>query len=165
MEGSLNLNLLFSPVAYLNQEQTHDVIREVIRSLNDNTEFLQSIDRQYIFASAFYAIVAGSICAKHEGFREEREWRAIYTPSVLSSPLMESSVETVGGVPQTVYHIPLDASYNPAVADMELSNILERVIIGPTQYPLAMQVAFQTVLKNSNCLSTSVLMSTIPLRT
>ncbi len=165
MEGSLNLNLLFSPVAYLNREQTHEIFREVIRNLKDNTEFLKSIERQTILNLAFYTILVGSVCAKHEGFREEREWRAIYIPSIFSSPLMASSVETVLGVPQIVFHIPLDASYNPAAAEMDLSKILERVIIGPTQYPLAMQVAIQTELVNSKCLNTAVLMSTIPLRT
>jgi hypothetical protein len=77
---------------------------------------------------------------------------------------MKSCVETVGGVPQTVYQIPLDASCDPAVADLDIGKILDRVIIGPTQYPLAMQKAFQTKLMEAGC-SANVVMSKIPLRT
>jgi Protein of unknown function (DUF2971) len=163
-KGSINLNLLFSPVAYLTQAETHDVIREVIKNLNDNMEFLKSIDRQAVVNMAFYMLLAGVVCLKHEGFREEREWRAIYVPMIRSSPLMKSWVEIVGGVPQTVYHIPLDASFDPAVEDLDFAKILARVIIGPTQYPLAMQRAFQTKLGEAGSLA-PVVMSQIPLRT
>src|SRR5260221_4967363 len=110
-KGALNLNLLFSPVSYLTEAEPHQVIREVIKNLNENLEFLQSIDRQMVVNMVFYMLLAGVVCLKHEGFREEREWRAIYVPMIRSSPLMKSSVETVGGVPQGVYHIPLDASF------------------------------------------------------
>jgi len=163
-KGSLKLNLLFSPVSYLTESETHEVIREVIKNLNDNVEFLKSIDRQTVIGMVFYMLLAGVVCLKHEGFREEREWRAIYVPMIRSSPLMRSSVETVGGVPQTVYHIPLDASFDRAVEDLDLAKILDRVIIGPTQYPLAMQRAFQTKLGEAGSLA-PVVMSQIPLRT
>jgi hypothetical protein len=163
-QGSLNLNLLFSPVAYLTEAQAHNVIREVIKNLNDNVEFLKSINRQAFINFAFYMLLAGVLCLKHEGFREEREWRAIYTPMIISTPLMKSSVETIGGVPQTVYHIPLDASFDPAVEDLDFAKILDRVIIGPTQYPLAMQRAFQIKLGDVGSLA-PVIMSQIPLRT
>jgi hypothetical protein len=95
---------------------------------------------------------------------EEREWRAIYTPMIRSSPLMKSSVETIGGVPRTVYHMPLDASFDLAVEDLDFAKILDRVIIGPTPYPLAMQRAFQTKLGEARSLA-AVVMSKIPLRT
>jgi DUF2971 family protein len=163
-EGSMNLNLLFSPVAYLTEAGTHEVIREVIKNLIENVEFLRSVDRQAIVSMTFYMLLAGVVCLKHEGFREEREWRAIYIPMLRSSPLMRSSVETLGGVPQTVYHIPLDASCDRAVEDLDMGKILDRVIIGPTQYPLPMQRAFQTKLMEAGC-SAPVVLSRIPLRT
>lgn len=163
-EGSMNLNLLFSPVAYLTEAETHERIREVIGNLKENVEFLRSVDRPAIVRMAFYMLLAGVVCLKHEGFREEREWRAIYVPMLRASPLMKSSVFTVGGVPQTVYQIPLDASCDPAVEDLDMGKILDRVIIGPTQYPLAMQKAFQTTLMEAACTS-PVVVSQIPLRT
>jgi hypothetical protein len=162
-DGSMNLNLLFSPVAYLTEAETHEVIREVIQNLVENVDFLRSVDRQRVVNITFYMLLAGVVCLKHEGFREEREWRAIHIPMVRSSPLMKSSVETVAGIPQTVYHIPLDASCDQAVKDLDMGKILDRVIIGPTQYPLAMQRAFQIKLMESGC-SAPVVMSKIPLR-
>jgi hypothetical protein len=47
-------------------------------------------------------LLAGVTCLKHEGFREEREWRAIYCPRFYPSPLMGSDIEVIGGVPQLV---------------------------------------------------------------
>jgi hypothetical protein len=80
--GSLALNLLFSPVAYLTEDETHAVIYEVIRNIGTNSAFLRSVDREIVVQTAFYMLVAAVTCLKHEGFREEREWRAIYTPKL-----------------------------------------------------------------------------------
>jgi hypothetical protein len=133
-EGSLNLNLLFSPVSYMSITQGQDLLKEVVKNVSAESDFLRQVDVQIVGNVAINALVAGAICAKHEGFTEEREWRAIYIPMVRSSPLMESTIESVAGVPQTIYKIPLDASYDQAVKDLEFSEIFDRLIIGPTQF-------------------------------
>lgn len=68
------------------------------------------------------------------------------------------------GVPHTVCQIPLDPSFDPAVEDLDLGKILERVIIGPTQYPLALQRTFPTKLMEAKCKS-EVVISKTPLYT
>jgi hypothetical protein len=84
---------------------------------------------------------------------------------VRDSRFMGSSVEIIGGVPQRVYHIPLDKAANEAVADLDLARILDRVIIGPTSYPFAMERAFQATLGEVGCFAVPVVLSKIPLRT
>ena len=79
-------------------------------------------------------LVAGVCCLKHEGFLEEREWRVIYAPNRSSSPLIESSTETIGGIPQIVYKLPLDVAVSDAIADLDLSRMFDRLIIGPSQF-------------------------------
>jgi Protein of unknown function (DUF2971) len=79
-KGAEALNLFFSPVSYLTEEEAHAVIEEVIKNIETNREFLRSIDRQEIVGTVFTMLLAGVTCLKHEGFREEREWRAIYCP-------------------------------------------------------------------------------------
>jgi hypothetical protein len=46
--GALALKLLFSPVAYLTEEEAHNVIYEVIRNIGQNCDFIRSVDRQIV---------------------------------------------------------------------------------------------------------------------
>jgi hypothetical protein len=93
-------------------------------------------------------LLAGVSCLKHEGFREEREWRAIYSPKVLPSGLMEkeASTEVVAGIPQIVHKIPLDSSVSPVLAELDFAAMFDRLIIGPSPYPLAIKEAFTNAL-------------------
>jgi DUF2971 family protein len=145
-KGAEALNLLFSPVAYLAEDEAHAVIEQVIKNIAANREFLRAIDYQTIVGTVFYMLLAGVTCLKHEGFREEREWRAIYCPKFRASPLMQPSTKVVGGVPQLVYKIPLDKSAAPSLDDLDIAHIFDRLIIGPSPYPWAMYEAFVDAL-------------------
>jgi hypothetical protein len=145
-QGSLALNLLFSPVAYLTEDEAHAVIFEVIKNVGANVAFVQSVGRQIVVQTIFYMLVAGVTCLKHEGFREEREWRAIYTPKIRPSQLMQSCIRVIGAVPQLVYQLPLDESLSPILADLDFSRLFDRLIIGPSSYPWVMFEAFRDEL-------------------
>jgi hypothetical protein len=54
-----------------------------------------------------------------------------YTAKRWPSPLMTSSIEVVGGVPQIDYKIPLDGSVSPFVADLDFGQVFDRLIVGP----------------------------------
>ena len=166
-QGSLALNLLFSPVAYLTEDEAHAVIREVIQNIGVNCTFLKSVDRAVIVQTVFYMLMAAVTCLKHEGFREEREWRAIYTPKLCPSSLMESSIELVGGVPQVVYKLPLDATVSSNLADLDFSRIFDRLIIGPSSFPWVMFEAFSSELVKAGVPDAAqrVWNSNIPIRT
>lgn len=165
--GALALRLLFSPVAYLTEDQVHGVIEEVIANLGTSRDFLRSIDRQVVVGTVFIMLLAGVTCLKHEGFREEREWRAIHCPKFLPSPLMEPAIQSVGGVPQLVYKLPLDMAASPALADLDFSRIFDRLIIGPSQYPWPMCDAFREELAKAGVADSQdrVWTSNIPIRT
>jgi Protein of unknown function (DUF2971) len=165
-QGALALNLLFSPVAYLMEDEAHAVLHEIVKNINASHDFLRSVDRAIVIQTVFYMLVAAVTCLKHEGFREEREWRAIYTPNLRPSPLMESSVEVVAGVPQIVHKIPLDANKSAVLADLDLVQIFDRLIIGPSSYPWAMFHAFTAELARAGVPDAAdrVWNSNIPLR-
>jgi len=110
------LNLMFSPVSYLNDDEVHEVMNGVIKNIEMNVDFLGSVDRQIVIGSVFTMLWTGVTCLKHEGFREEREWRAIYSPKLKSSSLMEASTEVIAGVPQVVCKVPLDVTVSDALA-------------------------------------------------
>lgn len=110
---------------------------------------------------------------KHEGFHEEREWRAIYAPTLGAyapalgpSPLMESSTEVVSGVPQVVYKVPLDASVSDQIADLDFTQIFDHLIIGPTPYPWPIYSVFVDELTKAGVANSAerVRVSGIPIR-
>lgn len=161
------LNLMFSPVAYLTETEVHNVIGNVITNIETNADFLRSVDRQVIVAYVFSMLLAGVTCLKHEGFGEEREWRAIYSPNRSPSSFMESSTEVVGGVPQIVHKIPLDAAVSPVLAELDIAAMFDRLIIGPSPYPQAMYDAFRIALTAAGVADagSKIVASLIPIRT
>ena len=84
-----------------------DGYMSVIENITNDTEFLRSQDDHLIIDMMFMTLVMTAVSLKHEGFKEEKEWRVIYLPDLYPSKLMQSDIETVGGVPQKVFKIPL----------------------------------------------------------
>jgi Protein of unknown function (DUF2971) len=89
-DSAASLNLLMIPVAYHNDARVERELESVIKNIRDNQEFLRSIDREMFVQSIFFMLVTSVVCLKHEGFREEREWRVIYSPNLRPSPLIVS---------------------------------------------------------------------------
>jgi hypothetical protein len=164
--AAIPLNVLFSPVAYLRNDEAHAVIEKVIGNVQKNSDFLRSLDRSIIVQMIFTTFLAAVTCLKHEGFREEREWRAIYSPNRLGSPLMEHSTEVISGVPQIVYKLPLDEKVSTDIADLDFSRVFDQLVIGPTPYSWALFKAFIAALGDAGIRDSHlhVLQSFIPLR-
>ncbi len=160
------LSLVFSPVAYLTEQEILEQFRAVVANIGASCDFLKSIGRPRIVTSIFNMLVAGVTCLKHEGFKEEREWRLIYAPKRWASPLIDSSTEVVGGNPQVVYRIPLDGAVSDALSQFDLARIFDRLIIGPSQYPWSMVEAFGLALKNAGVEEPDkrIVLSGIPIR-
>lgn len=161
------LNMLFSPVAYLRDDQVQELLDEVVGNIGANKEFLAGRGRQEIVGWVFTMLLSGVTCLKHEGFHEEREWSAIYSPRRRPSRLMGSSIEAVSGIPQLVYKVPLDATTSPDLADLEFSRIFDRLIVGPSQYSWPMLEAFAEALTQAGVPGSAerVFVSGIPIRT
>jgi len=160
------LNLKFSPVLYLTEEQSLELIPQVTHQITANSEYLKGVPRDELEGWIFSMLVLGTTCNKHEGFREEREWRAVHYPQFWQAPLVESSTETICGVPQIVYKIPLDAAKYPALDALDFSKIFERLIIGPSQFPMAMRDAFSLALTKAGVTEAGkrIFNSAIPIR-
>lgn len=141
--GAFALNLLLNPVAYLAEADVHALIKEEMESLPRHKEFLCSVDRNLVVGSIFDMLLVGVTGLKHEGFQEEREWRAIYCPRFNSSSLMQSHVEVVGGVPQSVFRIPLDLSGSPVLEDLDFARLFNRAHHRSESIPLAAVSGFR----------------------
>jgi len=160
------LGLTFSPVAYLPPADVYKVIEEVVANVQAERAYLQNLERDLLVRMIFQMLVSGVVCLKHEGFREELEWRAIYTPNRWPSPLMESSTKVIGGVPQVVHQIPLDGTAHPQIADLDFARIFDRLIVGPTPYSWPIYCAFKDALKNAGVTDVEkrIVFSEIPIR-
>jgi hypothetical protein len=79
---------------------------------------------------------------------------------------MTPSTEVIGGVPQLVYKLPLDGTVSVELAGLEFSVLFDRLIIGPSQYPGPMWMAFVAALKRSGVKDAEnrVVASRIPIR-
>lgn len=160
------LQIMFSPVAYLSTDGVHGVLRQVIENINRERAFLQSIDRQLLITMVFLMLIAAVTCLKHEGFNEEKEWRVIYSPKRLPSQFMKSVIRNVSGVPQLVYLLPIDATVSDSLVDIDLANMFDRLIIGPSPYPWPMYEAFTAALSEAGVKNAGerVFVSGIPIR-
>jgi hypothetical protein len=147
--ASQALRFVFSPVSYSTRDETHAAMCQAISNIEKHRDFLSSLDRHAIVRGVVDMLLVEVTCLKHEGFSEEREWRAIYRPDRSSGSSMESSTEVIGGVPQIVYKIPLDGTLSPALARLEFSNMFDRLIIGPSPYPLPLKEAFVEALSKA----------------
>lgn len=162
-----SLRVLFSPVAYFTSEQLGERIAEVIQKVKANEAYLQSVDRQQVLMKAFFMLLLGVVCLKHEGFVEEREWRIIYYPKRLYTPLIPPASEVIDGVPQIVYKLPLEIPSTPELPGINIPSLIDRVIIGPNQYPLVMSEVFVEALRSAGVPDAErrVYISRIPIRT
>jgi hypothetical protein len=103
------------------------------------------------------------------GARAERaeEWRILYFCKLWESKILEKSVENINGVPQLVYKIPLKNAPSEGIIGIEIPEVLDRIIIGPSSFPWPLYDAFVSVPKEAGVTDAErkVIVSDIPLRT
>jgi hypothetical protein len=157
---------MFSPVAYLTDVEVVAELQAVTANITTEREFLRTFGRERILTLSFTMLVAAVVSLKHVGFAEEQEWRVIYSPKRTPSALIKSTTEIISGVPQTVYKLPLDRDI-AEVGELDIARVLDRVIIGPSQFSLAIHESFVNALAKAGVENPAarVVMSGIPIRT
>lgn len=107
-----------------------------------------------------------AIASKHPGFEEEQEWRLFYRPTERGSPGMTEEIVVLGGVPQKVYKLRLADEPENGLHGADIPSLLDRIIIGPTEFPYTSYKAFVTVLEGLGVKDavSKVMLSDIPLR-
>jgi hypothetical protein len=160
------LRVYASPVAYLTDQAFEQKFLEVAIGLEQNRDFLRAQGRDVVKNHAFNTLKFASLCTKHPGFLEEREWRVVYQPTFEKSDVLTKSTEAISGTPQPVYKIPLKNIPEDGVVGIEIPEFINRIIVGPTQYPQAVREAFIDLLTDAGtaCPASKVLISDIPLR-
>lgn len=155
-----------SPVAYLNDEQFTREFSALIDSVERNRDFILPLGEQSVFSNIFAAFRHAVLCTKHPGFREEREWRVIYVPSFQRSDRMVSTIESINGTPQSVCKLPLKDVPEEKLIGLNLPELIDRVIIGPSKFPVGIYDALLTLLTEAGVENpaSKIIISDLPLR-
>lgn len=134
--------VLYGDAAYLQE------FASLVRRLEDNQDLLRSVDPEYLKRAVFNTLQFSILSTKHVGFREEREWRIIHQPRETTSPWVPPSFEPIRGKPETVYHLPLANTGDLDRPELDLARLLDRIIIGPSQYPYQLASTFSQILSS-----------------
>jgi hypothetical protein len=156
-----------SPVAYLSDAEFNQVIQGIAANVEREREFLASVDRSALRLALFNMFKFAILCTKHPAFTEEKEWRIVYTPGLLSSDHLMRNVRTVRGVTQTIYDLPLKNIPQEGLVGIEIPELLHKIIIGPTQYGAATANALWFLLQDAGVAdpASRIVISGVPLRT
>lgn len=165
--GSDTTNIYMSPVIYVSDSEIEKTIEKIIKGIEENLDFLKSIPPGTLILAVSIMLLFLVICLKHPGFSEEQEWRLIHMPIVAPSPIAIEAIETVNGVPQHVYKIPLKDWPDHNVVGIGIPDLLQSLIVGPTQFPFPVLAAFEKALTDEGVSDSGskVFAAMIPLRT
>lgn len=166
MASTAALKVYSSPVLYCDPDSYVAEMASVVRKISEAKQVLASAGYERVMTMAFTMLRLGVLCTKHPGFDEEQEWRIYYDPSFEKSPVVDQTVESIVGTPQLVQKIPLKHSPTEGLFGADIPNLIERVIVGPTQHPWAVYEAFVELLRQRGVTDAQdrVIVSDIPLR-
>lgn len=176
-QESQALGVYSSPVFYGTPNWYSVEFCKVLRQLEDNADQLKKIPPE-VFQENFNRFIHfSSLATKHPGFSEEREWRVTFSANPANEPSLDDEFNAanpikrefrdVAGIPQRIYKIPFKDQPDKGLVGMNISAILERVIIGPTQYAVAQWDAVVAALQRAGVHNAHerVKISGVPLRT
>ncbi|HWL56958.1 MAG TPA: DUF2971 domain-containing protein [Paracoccus sp. (in: a-proteobacteria)] len=163
---STALNAYTSPVLYCDEEEFKIHFASMAAGLEQNLELLKTAGAEIVGHALFMAFHFAALSTKHPGFSEEREWRVIHSPTLLPSNKLTFDTETIDGVPQRVCKLELKNYPDEGFTGATLPELLEEIIIGPTQYPWPIQDALARKLEEKQVKDpwSKVRVSSIPLR-
>lgn len=167
MGHQLAYELVLSPVLYANPGDYKSQFISMLGRIEDRLDILKTSDPAYFLFNLKRAIDFSILSTKHPGFSEEREWRIIHYPN----PFKDrgdppSDVVSINGKVQKIYKVPME---NQAAKDLVAATpneLIERVIVGPTQNYELVRVAFVKLLGDAGVQNpeSRVEFSGIPLR-
>lgn len=155
-----------SPVFYADADAFNVEFRSFISNFEANAAIIKNIPQDSVIDHLLNAMHFAVLSTKHPGFSEEREWRVIHSPTIWHSEVLKPSIEIIGGLPQRVFSLPMANIPEKNFTGAEIPELLDRVIIGPTQYPRPVAEAFIETLGDAGVPNAKdrVFVSDIPLR-
>lgn len=165
-EVESDLGAYSNPVVYRTAEEVFACFKKTAASLRQEKSFLSGFDRQEIHHMFFSLMLNTALCCKNPGFSEEQEWRIMHVDGMWPSNKLKRESAVVRGVPQPILKIPLGPKSETGMPGMQIHELLDRIIIGPTDYPDLVRKAYIEKLRELNVPDPEqkVFASDIPLR-
>lgn len=164
------IDITTSPVAYLNKDDIKDKFISLVTDLEENKQKIdfKNIQRDDLhdFLIEWLEILILSI--KHPAFCEEKEWRVISFEKAkgIKKDIIKKDIIDLNGMPQPVQKIPLSEKLQTDGDGFSVNEILDHIIIGPTQYAIPIYQALVEELEKLNVENAKgkVIFSDIPYR-
>lgn len=155
-----------SPVAYFDSDAFGAEVVKVAKNIESEVDYIRSLDREMVKNIIFNMFRFAVLCTKHPGFHEEQEWRVVASPEMHPEKLPSPTVEVIRGTPQKVLKIDLQNHPDKGLVGLSLPEFLNRIIIGPCEFPLVILGAFRQLLIEAGVPDpdSKVVVSDIPLR-
>ncbi|RYG94611.1 MAG: DUF2971 domain-containing protein [Alphaproteobacteria bacterium] len=169
------LNAFTSPVAYALEGDFQPYFAEMVERIEAAIDDIIPLGGSFVHDSLMQIFRFAVQSTKHPAFKEEREWRVIYSPTLLAreEKLTDDQMERVptdivslGGVPQRVYSIMFRDYPEEGLTGATPDNLLNRILIGPSRDSYAIALAFTEELRRMGVSNPSdrVVITGIPLR-
>lgn len=170
------LNAFTSPVLYATPDAYEAHFEEIVTNFEQNSDELASLGGQFVHDLVMAAFRMAAQSTKHPSFAEEREWRVLYSPTLLHKneqltpeqfARIPTELMTLGGVPQRVFAVPFQNHPEEGFVGATIPELLDRILIGPSLDAMAIQRAFVSLLYDMNVPDpeSKVVLTNIPLRT
>lgn len=160
-----DLGVYSAPVSYLSSNDFENRLNKVTDCILINRTYLKALGQEKLVSYLHNFFFLTAVATKHPGFSEEEEWRIFYRPNERSSDVLVEHQVVLGGVPQTIFALPLQDYPEQGLHGADIPSLLDRVIIGPTDYPYVSKRAFKRVLSELHGIDDDrVIVSDIPIR-
>ena len=176
MTESNVLNAFTSPVTYATPDTFTCKFDELVVGLENNIALLKKhMSGSYFHDCLISAFRFATQSTKHPAFSEEREWRVIYSPTILQrggemTPEQLIKIPTeimdLNGVPQRTYAIPFKDYPDEGFIGATVPDLVDRVLIGPTldAYAIAQAYVAELTGQGVSHAHEKVVITGVPLR-
>lgn len=155
-----------SPVIYKDISSFEEPFSEFVDGLDKDLNFLREVGWETIQLWLFQAMRFSVLSTKHPGFLEEKEWRIIFDPARNNKDRIKPDIVTLDGIPQKIVKLPFTNYPEDGLFGIEIPEILDKIIVGPTQFPFEIRTSFVEKLLKLGVENAQerVVVSGIPLR-
>lgn len=161
-----SLQAVTSPVLYATPERFAQEMLRIVTSLEASHSVVAAVPKETAKHLMFNAFRYAILSTKHPSFEEEQEWRVLHSPRDSSSAFVIAEPVAIRGIAQLVYKLPLEDRPGMNFPEVELERLLDRVIVGPTQFPIQVAEAFDEAMTKAGLsnVGNRIKVSHIPLR-
>lgn len=120
------------PVCYKSGESAFQMFQSIVKGVCENVDFLRTLPAEALDERVFAMMEYHAICMKHPAFAEEREWRVVHRPVQNPNKRMEPLIVPIKGLVQKIYRLPLENVPEENLNGIEPSQIIRRILLGPS---------------------------------